>query len=422
MEKESKANLFFSFKDKEDLRLLLLEDPLAQQLGRRDDELFHVLIDSQLSYEFQNQWSVFWMCESKLRHDVLLWSSLITDVLLLITDSLLLIIDGQLMITDIVAQRGINIGVLKRRFRNTSFASVEGDMTDAIIQIDGLTKRFDEKKGVFDLHLDIKKGEVFGFLGPNGAGKTTTVRHLMGFIQPDQGACSISGHNCWRDSHLFKGDLGYLPGEIAFFDDMKGDAFLRFMTELRGTTSPRKEEMLERFDFNPTGRIKKMSKGMKQKLGLVAAFMDDPEVFILDEPTSGLDPLMQNRFVELLLEEKKRGKTIFLSSHSFEEVEKTCDRVGLIKDGVLQEVAQIDQLKSARRRVFSVTFLDPGVAQRFLQEGFEVVFHNEHRVDVAITGDINPFIQAIGRYEVTGLDVVSQSLEDIFMGYYGGAR
>lgn len=293
---------------------------------------------------------------------------------------------------------------------------------DMQIHISHLTKKYGEKKGIFDLSLDVANGEVFGFLGPNGAGKTTTVRHLLGFLSPDAGTCSIAGFDSRTQSHKYKANLGYLPGEIAFFDEMKGDVFLEWMRELRGTKAPRKDELLERFDFDPSGRIKRMSKGMKQKLGLVAAFMDDPQVFILDEPTSGLDPLMQNRFVDLLLEEKDKGKTIFLSSHSFEEVEKTCDRVGIIKDGVLQDLAQIDALKAARRRIYTVYFASDDMAQTFIEEGFDVTFHNRHRVDVSIVGDINPLLASLTKYRVTGLDVVSQDLEDIFLGYYGGDK
>lgn len=208
-----------------------------------------------------------------------------------------------------------------------------------VISIEKLTRDYGDGKGIFDVSFGVGNGEVFGFLGPNGAGKTTTIRHLMGFIRPKTGKCTISGLDCWTQSSEIQKNLGYIPGEINFFDDMSGTEFLDFSAKYRGfQDSGRKKALLERFELNPKGKIKKMSKGMKQKIGIVAAFMHDPDILILDEPTSGLDPLMQSRFVELIAEEKKRGKTILLSSHMFEEVERTCDRIGIIREGKLAAV------------------------------------------------------------------------------------
>ena len=204
----------------------------------------------------------------------------------------------------------------------------------SMLEVDRLTRDYGGGKGVFDLTFRVGEGEVFGFLGPNGAGKTTTIRHLMGFIHPQAGSCRIDGMDCWRDRARIQRELGYIPGEIAFFDDMTGEEFLRFLEKYRGRAGAgRKAELLEMFELAPKGKIKKMSKGMKQKLGIVAAFMHDPRILLLDEPTSGLDPLMQNRFIQLLDAEKARGKTILLSSHMFEEVERTCHRVGIIRAG-----------------------------------------------------------------------------------------
>jgi ABC-2 type transport system ATP-binding protein len=291
----------------------------------------------------------------------------------------------------------------------------------AEIVLTGLTKRYGEKKGVFDLSFEVKKGEAFGFIGPNGAGKTTAIRHLMGFLNADGGGCIIKGKDCRAQASVIHRDLGYVPGEIAFFDEMKGEEYLAFCQRLRkGNFSKRKKELLERFEMDASGRIRKMSKGMKQKLGLVAALMHDPEILILDEPTSGLDPLMQIRFVELILEEKARGKTLLISSHSFEEIERTCDRVGILKEGRLVTNQTAEELNRARRRVFSLTFAQPGQAEAFLAEGFEPVFRNAHRADVAVVGDMAHFFQALARHPVTGLDVLSQNLEEVFMRYYGG--
>ena len=196
-----------------------------------------------------------------------------------------------------------------------------------IIEIDHITKDYGNGRGVFDISFQVKKGEVLGFLGPNGAGKTTTIRQLMGFLRPDSGSVQILGMDCFHDAHKIAGSLGYLPGEIAFIDAMTGIKFIRFIANMKGMKDlGRAPELMERFELNPSAKIKKMSKGTKQKIGIICAFMQDPDILLLDEPTSGLDPLMQNEFIDLILEEKERGKTILLSSHIFEEVERTCDR------------------------------------------------------------------------------------------------
>ncbi|WP_235601380.1 ABC transporter ATP-binding protein [Tissierella sp. P1] len=202
----------------------------------------------------------------------------------------------------------------------------------SVITVSNLTKDYGKNRGIFDLSFEIHKGEVFGYLGPNGAGKTTTIRHLLGFLNADKGECHIGQLNCRTDAEQIQRDLGYLPGEIAFFDDMSGIGYLKFIANMRGMKNFEKmNELISYFELDPSGRIKKMSKGMKQKIGIVSAFMHDPSTLILDEPTSGLDPLMQNKFIELILNEKSKGKTILMSSHSFEEVERTCDRIGIIK-------------------------------------------------------------------------------------------
>ncbi len=177
-----------------------------------------------------------------------------------------------------------------------------------VIELQEVTKDYGNGKGVFGLSFAVPKGEVFGYLGPNGAGKTTTIRQLMGFIRPGRGICRMMGMDCFLQAQEIQKHTGYLAGELAFPEDMTGLGFLKFMADMKGMDSHRHmESLMERFGLNPHGRIKRMSKGMKQKIGIVNAFMHQPEVVILDEPTSGLDPLMQNEFVELVLEEKKKG-------------------------------------------------------------------------------------------------------------------
>lgn len=267
----------------------------------------------------------------------------------------------------------------------------------SVINIQKLTRDYGNGKGIFDVSFQVDEGEVFGFLGPNGAGKTTTIRHLMGFIKAKSGTCTIQGTDCWAGRCRIQAHLGYIPGEISFFDDMTGMEYLKFLAgyrRLKATT--RMTEMMDRFELDPKSKIKKMSKGTKQKLGIVAAFMHDPEILILDEPTTGLDPLMQNRFIELLAEEKGKGKTILLSSHIFEEVERTCDRVGIIRQGKIVTLDSVQALRKRHIRSYQVTLDSEKLAAAFAQD-FGGVCHGR-TVTVA----------------------ARQSLEDIFMHYYGG--
>ena len=267
----------------------------------------------------------------------------------------------------------------------------------SVIQIDRLTRDYGGGKGVFDLSFEVSQGEAFGFLGPNGAGKTTTIRHLMGFLKAASGACAIDGMDPWAQRHLIQERLGYIPGEISFFSDMTGTEFLRFTASYRGLASAeRQRALLERFELDPRGKIKRMSKGMKQKLGIVAAFMHDPDILILDEPTSGLDPLMQNRFIDLIAEEKRRGKTILLSSPIFEEVERTCDRVGIIRQGRLVAVDAVDALRQRHMRPYTVTLESEALARAFAKD-----FGGTQK-GLAVTVAARP------------------SLEELFMHYYGG--
>ena len=269
----------------------------------------------------------------------------------------------------------------------------------SVIKIENLVRDYGNGKGVFDISFHVNKGEAFGFLGPNGAGKTTTIRHLMGFLKPQSGRCTIDGMDCWREREKVQARLGYIPGEISFFEDVSGAEFLKFIAEYRKIgTQNRKDELLARFELDTKGKIKRMSKGMKQKLGIVAAFMHDPDIIILDEPTSGLDPLMQNRFIDLISDEKKRGKTILMSSHIFEEVERTCGRIGIIQNGRMAAVDDADMLRRRHTRSYTVSLEDEASAEAFAAD------FGGTRTGLSVT--------------VT----TKQSLEEIFMNYYGGEK
>ena len=294
-------------------------------------------------------------------------------------------------------------------------------MTTNVIEIRQLTKDYGNNRGIFDVSLSVKKGEVFGFLGPNGAGKSTTIRHLMGFIQADQGSCQINGLDCLRDHARIQQALGYLPGEIAFMDDMTGLEFIKFMAKMKGMTDLTKAyELMERFELNPQGKIKKMSKGMKQKIGIICAFMHDPELLILDEPSSGLDPLMQNRFIELVLEEKQRGKTIFMSSHIFEEIERTCDRTAMIKDGRLISIEELQTLKASKHKTYQIMFATEELAEQFMNEGFECEQVESTVVKVLPRNNLNYLLATLSRYDIIDLDITKPTLEELFLHFYGG--
>lgn len=294
-------------------------------------------------------------------------------------------------------------------------------MTTNVIEIRQLTKDYGNNRGIFDVSLSVKKGEVFGFLGPNGAGKSTTIRHLMGFIQADQGSCQINGLDCLRDHARIKQALGYLPGEIAFMDDMTGLEFIKFMAKMKGMTDLTKAyELMERFELNPQGKIKKMSKGMKQKIGIICAFMHDPELLILDEPSSGLDPLMQNRFIELVLEEKQRGKTIFMSSHIFEEIERTCDRTAMIKDGRLISIEELQTLKASKHKTYQITFATQELVEQFMDEGFECKQVESNVIKVVPRNNLNYLLATLSRYDIIDLDITKPTLEELFLHFYGG--
>ena len=290
----------------------------------------------------------------------------------------------------------------------------------SVIEVSRLTKDYGSGKGIFDVNLSVERGEIFGFLGPNGAGKTTTIRNLLGFVKPDAGQVKIDGLDCFTGAARIHQNLGYLAGELAFLDDLSGKQMIQFIAELKGVSDQNRiDELMERFGLNPQGKIKKMSKGMKQKIGIVCAFMNDPDVIILDEPTSGLDPLMQNEFVELLLEEKQKGKTIFMSSHIFEEVERTCDRTAIIKDGKIVTIEDMASLKAKKQKSFVITIDSEKERQRFSSETFEIARAEGNTAIVVLSGDVDGFMKAIAGYQVRDLDIKASSLEEIFLHYYG---
>jgi ABC-2 type transport system ATP-binding protein len=290
-----------------------------------------------------------------------------------------------------------------------------------MIAVNNMTLTYPSGKGVFDLNFKVEQGEVMGYLGPNGAGKTTTIRALLGFMRPDAGSCTIGDRDCIEKAPEIQKTLGYIPGEISFLD-MDGSEFLKFMLDMRGIkNNSRQRQLLDLFELQPKGKIRKFSKGMKQKLGIVTAFMHDPDVLVLDEPTSGLDPLMQNRFVDLILQEKARGKTILMSSHSFDEVERTCDNVLIIREGRIIEQSDVQTLKGAQRKVYLIKPADMSLANNRLKEaGFAVALTAGDTLEVYITGEqVDRLLKILARQTILDIDVKAQTLEDVFMKFYG---
>jgi len=245
----------------------------------------------------------------------------------------------------------------------------------------------------------------------------------MGFLKPYKGQCEINGNDCWKQRTEIQKKLGYIPGEMAFPDDMTGNGFLSFYAKYRGMKDfGRRNELMERFELDSRGKLKKMSKGMKQKIGIIAAFMHDPDVLILDEPTSGLDPLMQNRFVELIQEEKQRGKTILMSSHMFEEVERTCHRIGIIRSGKMVVVDSVENLKNIQVKKYIITFADEESVRKFLNEPIQIEYTDGLRVTVLVQSNIRQLISIMPKHQITNIETPAQSLEEIFMQYYGGDK
>lgn len=291
--------------------------------------------------------------------------------------------------------------------------------------ISELTQIYKSGKGIFDVSFSVKEGEVFGYIGPNGAGKTTTIRNILGFTNATKGSARINGLDCRKHPDQIQHLIGYLPGEIAFFDNMTGNQFIKFnagMNEHMDMSIAKK--LMKRFDIDPSSKIKRMSKGMKQKIGIISAFMHDPEILILDEPTSGLDPLMQKEFLDLVNEEKAKGKTILMSSHSFDEVEKCCDRVGIIKDGRIVTIQDVVTMKKEKLQTYKFTFGDSIAVQKIHESGFRTKIVGDKQLQISITDNLKELLSLISQYDVLAMEVVPQTLENEFMKYYvkGGSK
>ena len=303
-----------------------------------------------------------------------------------------------------------------------------------VIVVDSLTQDYGHGRGVFDVSFSVKRGEVFGFLGPNGAGKSTTIRHIMGFSRPQKGEIKVFGLETFKNYYKILDRVGYLPGEIALPEGLTGWEFIRMMWSLRKVENrERLDYLLDKFKLDPAIETKKMSLGDKRKLAIVTAFMHDPEVLILDEPTSGLDPVMQQTFIDFVKSEKKRGKTILLSSHIFNEVEATCDRIAIIKDGRIVSEFDTSYITHNENKNFRVEFKNVKDFEEFIAKMPKLRKNtvNVKKISVrdsdkenltaivaANDKDINSLVEFLSQYNVKAFTQVKFTLEDYFMQFY----
>ena len=291
----------------------------------------------------------------------------------------------------------------------------------AIIEVEKLGKSYGSKRGIIDVAFDVGEGEVFGFLGPNGAGKTTTIRILMALLRADSGTARIGGLDCWEKSVAIKKFVGYVPGEPALDNNLTGGQILEYFANLRGGVDRAYlKSLIDRFDLDTSRKFRQYSTGNKRKVVLIQAFMHKPRVLILDEPTSGLDPLNQQEFDGMVDEARHEGRTVFLSSHVLSEVEKTCTRVGIIREGRLVRVAGVAELKDIKRYEITIHFAQPVASDAFahLDGVTNVDMLDDRSVRVAIQGSADAVIKAAARYPVVSLTSYEPSLEDIFLRYY----
>lgn len=287
-----------------------------------------------------------------------------------------------------------------------------------LIEIKNLTKDYGDNRGVFDINLSINKGEMVGFVGTNGSGKTTTIRSILGFIKPTSGEVYVNGMEAWTHQAEIAGIVGYVPGEIAFPDLKTGVVFLKSQADYKGITNlDYADELISKLQLDPKANLKRMSKGMKQKTAIVAALMADAPIIILDEPSTGLDPLMRDVFLEIIKKEHKKGKTIFMSSHMFNEMEQTCDKVALIANGKIVDIADMNAIRNRPVTDFKIEFQDEESFLKFKESGFHIIRtqkqYNQYTVRVKKT-EINDLFKSLEKLKLKFIAEVKYTLEKHF--------
>ena len=290
----------------------------------------------------------------------------------------------------------------------------------AVIHTEKLTKFYGQHRGMVDIDLDVEEGESFGFLGPNGAGKTTMIRTLLDHIRPTSGRATVFGIETTVDPVSIHRRLGYLPGEFALYDKLTGGQTLDYFANLRGGIDRLyQQDLIARLDVDPSRKFREYSKGNKQKIGLIIALQHQPDLLLLDEPTSGLDPLIQQEFYAVIREAKEEGRTVFLSSHILSEVEKTCDRVAIIRDGRLARVDRTETLRDLAHHTVELVFTGPVPATEFAAlPGVSDVVADDHVLRMKVSGNIAPVVRAAAKYELADFVSREPSLEETFLAEY----
>jgi ABC-2 type transport system ATP-binding protein len=287
----------------------------------------------------------------------------------------------------------------------------------AVIGIKNLKKNFGSVKAVDGISFEIQKGEVFGFLGPNGAGKTTTIRCLMDFIRPSGGTITILGKDAQKNSVFLKGKIGYLPGNVKLYNKWTGIEHIKFVESIRGK-SEFAQNLINKLDFDPEIKFHQLSSGNRQKLGLILALMNEPEILVMDEPTLGLDPLLQNAIYEILNDLKKKGATIFVSSHNLAEVEKICDRVGIIKEGKMIAVETLKELGTKKLHQIEVRINDNFTKKDFQFNGVNSIEEIPSGLLMTVEGDLNPILRKLAKYNIVDIEISHANLEEVFLKFY----
>jgi len=292
---------------------------------------------------------------------------------------------------------------------------------DPVIRTEQLTKAYGSHRGIDDVDLAIQPGEAFGFLGPNGAGKTTTIRTLLDHIRPTSGRAFVFGIETTVDPVAIHRRAGYLPGEFTLYEKLTGGQTIEYFANLRGgVDAGYQQALVERLDVDPTRKFREYSKGNKQKIGLIVALQHRPDLLILDEPTSGLDPLVQQSFYEVIRETKAEGRTIFLSSHILSEVEKTCDRVAIIREGRLVKVDRVEALRDLAHHQVELRFAGAVPAAAFgALDGVSELSTDDHTLRMRVAGSIAPLVREASKYELVDFVSREPSLEETFLAQYG---
>jgi ABC-2 type transport system ATP-binding protein len=294
-------------------------------------------------------------------------------------------------------------------------------MSDYVIETRGLSVFYGKHRGILNVDLKIDQGEVFGFLGPNGAGKTTTQRVLLDVIRPTEGQAFMFGKDCQKDGVAARDRVGYLPGELSLYENMKASQFFKMYFSLQKSNTDRNywQTLADRLELDTNRRIRELSRGNRQKVGVVAAFMNKPELLILDEPTSGLDPLMQQTVMEIVQEANQHGSTVFFSSHILSEVQTVCDRVGIIREGQLVATERVEDMTRQQFKRLRIGFDQLPPEDTFAIEGVTELVRDDQAVELEIRENIGQVMKKAVSFGINDIETIPVTLEEIFLAYYG---